>query len=70
MAKDKRTLQELEDDLRSLVQSVTPDVKQYWQRGERTTSVLIECNIDKANDAIEKGNRKQMEIMEFILNQY
>ncbi len=66
----KKTLKELEEDLTNLIQAVQPEVKSLWQSGNKTKSVGLEINIEKAEDALQKGEPKQIESMIDLLQIY
>jgi predicted transcriptional regulator of viral defense system len=70
MPKKNPTLDELKELLRDAIDQASAEIKNYWRRGERSASVCIECNIDKAQAALEGYDPKKVKLMTEILNEY
>lgn len=70
MSNKKLTLQELEDGLLKEIDRCIPVVKELWSKGERTKSVCLEVNIDKAEAILKQPDRKRIEQMTSILKIY
>lgn len=63
-------MQELTEKLHTEIHRVRDLVKPEWEKGNKTTSVLMECNIDRAEDAIKAGDVKRMKKSLSIMEEY
>jgi len=70
MPRNKSALEVLKESLQNAIDQATTEIMPYWLRGERSASVCIECNIDKAQAALVGYDTKKIKLMTDILTSY
>lgn len=56
--------------LQSHIHRVRDLVQPTWNKGKKTTSIIMECNIDKAEAALASGDPRRIKRMNNIMEAY
>jgi hypothetical protein len=70
MKNEKKSKKSSSEELKDLIEAVSPDVKSLWRKGEKTTSICLEINIEKSQQALKNKNEKELKTMIDILKFY